>query len=131
MTKTILIADDNAVSRELLRVTLEPMGLNVVEASNGQEALDAIKGASPDLALVDIQMPVLDGYGVVEAVRGLDPRPGVFMIALTALARDSDRQRILAAGFDAYVAKPISVSGMRKLVTEILSGERQAAQAEN
>jgi two-component system cell cycle response regulator DivK len=119
---TILIADDNAASRELLRDTLEDVGALLIEASNGQEALEAILEFSPQVALLDIQMPLLDGFGVVERVRALEPPPAIHLIALTALAMESDRQRILAAGFDGYVAKPISVSGLRTLVTRVLSG---------
>jgi CheY-like chemotaxis protein len=129
--KIILIADDNPASRELLRDTLEPTGVHVIEASNGQEALSAIEESSPHIALLDIQMPILDGYGVVEAVRAEQPRRPIYLIALTALAMESDRRRILAAGFDAYVAKPISVSGLRNLVLQILSGEQQTPLAEN
>ena len=118
--KTILIADDNPVSRELLREALEPRGFNVIEAADGCEALRLIERDLPDLVLLDIQMPSLDGFAVLEAVRTGGRSPHLRLIALTALAMESDRQRILAAGFDGYVSKPISISEVRNQVEQLL-----------
>ena len=121
---TILIADDNPASRELLRDSLESIGLDIIEACNGEEALKAICEIRPPIALLDIQMPIIDGFGVVMALRALEAPPDTYLVALTALAMDTDRARILAAGFDQYMAKPISVSGIRTLVRDILAARR-------
>ncbi len=124
--KTVLIADDNLASRELLRDALEAPELRFLEASNGQEALKKIQTESPDLVLLDIQMPSLDGFEVLRAARELNPPSGAQFIALTAFAMESDRQRIRMAGFDGYASKPISVSDLRMQVKRMLSGEDNA-----
>ena len=128
--KTVLIADDNLASRELLKDALEASGLRLVEASDGREALNKIRTELPDLVLLDIQMPALDGFAVLRAARDLDPPSSARFIALTAFAMESDRQRIGQAGFDGYVAKPISISDVRKQVNRILSDEDKASRAE-
>lgn len=114
--KTILVADDNAVSRELVREALEGAGYRVVEAVDGGEALAKALEAPPDLALLDIRMPVLDGYQTVRAMRQ-DPRlTALPVIALTAFAMQGDREKALAAGFDGYLAKPIQIATLRSAV---------------
>ena len=128
--KTVLIADDDLASRELLRGALEASGFRLVEASDGREALDKIRTESPDLVLLDIQMPTLDGFAVLRAARSLDPPSCARFIALTAFAMDSDRQRIVKAGFDRHVAKPISISDVREQVKRMLSDEDKASRAE-
>lgn len=129
--KSVVIADDNAVGLELLgemlRDTLQPLGVEVIEASNGAEALEAIRKHSPFAALIDIQMPVLDGFGVIAGVRAGMSGGTPFMIALTALAMDSDRVRILAAGFDAYLAKPISIVAVRDMVKAVVARQNPPA----
>jgi CheY-like chemotaxis protein len=117
---TILIADDNPISRELVRELIAGPGRVILEASHGQEALERIAQAVPDLVLLDIQMPFLDGFGVFEEVRR-DPRlAGVRIVALTAYAMQGDRQRALALGFDDYITKPIDGTALRKRVEELL-----------
>ena len=108
----ILIAEDNPVSRELLREMLSVTPHQVVEARDGREALTKMAEFDPDVVLLDINMPVLDGLGVIHEIRG-DPRfsrrP---VMAITAFAMKEDRDRILAAGFDAYMSKPIEMSAL-------------------
>jgi two-component system cell cycle response regulator DivK len=128
--KTILIADDNLASRELLKEALESSGVRLLEASDGQEALDTIQAESPDLVLLDIQMPSLDGFAVLRAMRSWSPPSGAKVIGLTALAMESDRQRILEAGFDSYISKPISISHLRKRVEQWLYGDERTISAE-
>ncbi len=128
--KTVLIADDDLASRELLRYALETAGFRLLEASDGREALNKIRTESPELVLLDIQMPVLDGFAVLRAARALDPPSGARFIALTAFAMESDRQRIERAGFDGYVPKPISISDVRKQVNRMLSDGDKAGRAE-
>jgi len=129
--KTILIADDNPASRELLREALASSGARLVEAVDGRDALDKIQSESPDLALLDIQMPFLDGFAVLEAARSLDPPGRTLMIALTAFAMENDRQKIIEAGFNGYVSKPIKISDLRKQVNRLLfEGEDKVKSAE-
>ena len=118
--KRILVADDNPVSRELVREVLEAPGRSIVEAADGEEALEKIGKESPDLVLLDIQMPVLDGFGVIRRIR-LDPRTAALpVLALTAFAMKGDRARALAAGFDAYITKPIDAAALRQQVEQLL-----------
>ena len=129
--KTVLIADDNAASRELLQSALEPLGLRVIEAADGEEALTLIQRDSPDLILLDIQMPLLNGFAVLEAVRKERSYSGTRLIAITALAMESDRERILAAGFDSYISKPISISDLRNQLEQWLHEDERANCAES
>jgi len=104
----ILIAEDNAVNRELLRELLEMRGYAVVEACNGEEALRMIDETQPDLVLLDIGMPVLDGFAVARKIRE-NPRLGSLpVVAVTAYAMQGDREKILNSQFDGYLSKPVN-----------------------
>jgi len=118
--KTILIAEDNPVNRELLRELLEVRGYTVVEACNGQEALGIIDEVNPDILLVDIGMPVLDGYGFVRKFKENPKWAKVPVLAVTAYAMQGDRQKILDAGFDGYLSKPIDVTPLESELSRLL-----------
>ncbi len=120
--KRILVADDKASSRELLRTVLEHSGYEVFEAADGVEALDVARSIHPDLILLDLQMPRLDGFGTVRAMRLDESLKHVPIAALTASAMQSDRDRVLSAGFDAYVTKPVSLSVLRGELARLLAG---------
>jgi two-component system, cell cycle response regulator DivK len=121
MTRKVLVADDNNASRELIREVLEMSGYDVVEAADGQDAVTAARENAIDLALVDVQMPRLDGYGVLRELRA-DPRlRGVPVAALTAFAMQGDRERALEAGFDAYITKPVDIAALRQEIRKLLS----------
>jgi two-component system cell cycle response regulator DivK len=128
-TTRIVVADDDPVSRGLIRDVLEPQSYEVFEASNGEEALRMIAETRPDLVLLDIQMPVLDGYEVLKKLRS-DVRFCYTPVAfITALAMTSDRARALSIGSDAYITKPINVSALRAQVQTLLQlGERARKQ---
>jgi two-component system cell cycle response regulator DivK len=115
MTK-ILIAEDNAVNRELLRELLETRGYTVLEACDGQEALHMIDQAQPDILLLDIGMPVLDGFAVVRKIRENPLLAKLPVVAVTAYAMQDDREKILNSKFDGYLSKPINP---RLLVEEL------------
>jgi two-component system, cell cycle response regulator DivK len=118
--KRVLIADDNAVSRELIREILEHDHYEVIEAGDGGEALEKVREHSPDLALLDIQMPVMDGNAVIREIRA-DPRLAHLPVAaLTAYAMQGDRERALAAGFNSYITKPIEIQDLRAQVAKLL-----------
>ncbi|HET7348806.1 MAG TPA: response regulator [Acidobacteriaceae bacterium] len=116
----ILIADDRPSSRELLRVVLERAGYEVIEAQDGEAALEEIRARKPDLVLLDLQMPRLDGYGVLKAVRGDEHLAGLPVVALTASAMRGDRERILESGFTDYLAKPAGPDLLRDTVARLL-----------
>jgi two-component system cell cycle response regulator DivK len=118
--KRILIVEDKATSRELLRTVLEQQGYAVEEASDGEEALRKIREQPPDLVLLDLQIPARNGYDVVREVRN-DPRLQTMpIVAVTASAMQGDREKVLAAGFTAYIAKPVSLVQLRQEVNQIL-----------
>jgi CheY-like chemotaxis protein len=120
MPARILIADDYDDNRELLRLMLAADGYTIHEARNGREALDVARREVPDLALIDLSMPTLDGWGFLKELRedaGLNAIP---CVAVTAFAADQDRQRALAAGFDAYLSKPYRARDLLDLVRSLL-----------
>ncbi|MFZ0941982.1 MAG: response regulator [Candidatus Sulfotelmatobacter sp.] len=117
----ILIAEDNAMNRELLRELLEPSGYSVVEACNGQEALTMIGQSRPDLLLLDISMPVLDGYATVRKIRENPNLSKLPVIAITAYAMRGDREKILNSGFNGYLSKPVNARSLAEELDRHLS----------
>jgi CheY-like chemotaxis protein len=122
--RTLLIADDNRLSRELVRDVLTSPNCRVVEAANGQEVIDRLDAASPDLVLLDLEMPVKDGFAALAEIRNHPRFSDIPVIAVTAKAMLLDRDRIQAAGFDAYVTKPIDIAKLRQRVDELLRSSR-------
>jgi CheY-like chemotaxis protein len=118
--KKILVADDNAASRELIREVLEMSSYEVIEAEDGREAVRRVREAAPDLVLVDIQMPHLDGYGVLRELREDPGFSALPVVALTAFAMQSDRDRALDAGFDGYITKPVEIAALRQEIQKFL-----------
>lgn len=118
--KKLLVADDKATSRELIRSVLEDCGYAITEASDGIEALRYAREIEPDLIILDLHMPGVDGFGVLAELR----RDGRFaatpIMALTASAMQGDRERALAAGFDSYVSKPIPLPTLRAEVERLV-----------
>src|SRR6476646_3371780 len=118
--KKILIADDKATRRELLRTVLERQGYAITEAADGEEALQKALAETPDLILLDLQMPRRTGYEVLRELRK-DPRHAALpIIALTASAMQGDREKALAAGFTGYLAKPVALVHLREEVQRLL-----------
>ena len=118
---TVLIADDNAVSRELLREILEARGWGVTEARNGQEVLGRLSNEPPDLVLMDIGMPVIDGYATVREIRHSAQFNSIPVIAVTAYAMQGDREKILSSGFDGYLSKPVNAERLMEELERVLS----------
>jgi len=117
---TILVVDDNAVSRELLRFVLRPLGYAFLEAGSGAEALEKIAEARPDIVLLDLEMPPPDGYAVLRKVKQNPDWQDLRVVAVTAYAMQGDRDKALAAGFDGYITKPVNAVELREYVEEIL-----------
>ena len=121
--KKILVVDDNPVSRELIREVLEAPDLQILEAPDGRAALQAISDLGPDLVLMDIQMPVLDGFTVLRVLRE-NPRFGNLpVLAVTAFAMRGDREKALRAGFDEYITKPVEGAELEAMVRSFLGGQ--------
>lgn len=120
--RRILIADDRASSRELLRLVLDRAGYEVIEAEDGLEALERARTGNPDLILLDLQMPRLDGYGTLAELRREERFRTLPILALTASAMLGDREKILAAGFTDYLSKPAGPELLRETVARLLNG---------
>jgi CheY-like chemotaxis protein len=120
MTK-ILIADDKPTGRELVRTVLEGSGYVVFEASDGIEALKRAREIHPDLIILDLHMPGIDGFGVIEQLRQDAAFASTPIMALTASAMMGDRERATAAGFTGYVTKPIRLGLLRSEVERLLN----------
>jgi two-component system, sensor histidine kinase len=116
----ILVADDNELSRKLMSVLLTRQGHRVEVASNGLEALDAIKSQKFDIVFMDLQMPVMDGMEASRQVREWE-NEGVhtFIVALTADYFPEDGQKLFEAGMDNYLSKPFQVEHIQKLLRYI------------
>jgi CheY-like chemotaxis protein len=109
---TILIAEDNPVNRELLRELLEGRGYAVLEACDGQEALRVLEKTLPDMLLLDLNMPVMDGFATIRKIRDNPSFARLPVLAVTAYAMRGDREKILDAGFDGYLSKPIHAAAL-------------------
>ena len=126
MPASILIADDYDDNRELLRLMLQAAGYITREARNGRECVTAARQNPPDLVLVDLSMPELDGWGVLRELRADEKTRGLPCLAVTAFASDADRTRALEAGFNAYLAKPFRSKELLAAVEPLLAeGEKQ------
>jgi two-component system cell cycle response regulator DivK len=108
--KTALVAEDNPVNRELLRELLEMRGFSVLEAPDGEQTLKQIEQAKPDILLLDLNMPVLDGVETLKRIRQNPELASLPVLAVTAYAMRGDREKILSSGFNGYVSKPITPS---------------------
>jgi CheY-like chemotaxis protein len=124
--KKVLIAEDNAVNRELLRELLELRGYAVMEACNGMEALDQIAKTQPDILLLDLSMPVLDGFGTIEKIRNDPNFKSLPVLAVTAYAMHGDREKILTSGFNGYLSKPINPMALQQELERLLSNNRNS-----
>ena len=118
--KTILVAEDRDASRELARTLLEHSGYAVLEASNGIEAIQMAQTHVPDLVLCDLQMPVKNGFEVLNELRADERFKTMPIVALTASAMMGDKDRALMEGFTAYLTKPLSLSAIRRELARLL-----------
>jgi CheY-like chemotaxis protein len=127
----ILIAEDNAVNRELLRELLEIRGYTVEEACDGEEALRMVRQSQPDILLLDIGMPLLDGFGVVSKIRENPRLASLPVVAVTAYAMQGDRERILNSGFNGYLSKPVNASALAEELGRLLDKRENLDAASN
>lgn len=122
MTKetTILYVEDNVANRILVRRVLEVEGYNVIEAENAQQTFDIIENHHPNLILMDINMPDIDGYTLTGQLKKIPRLKGIPIIALTANVMKGDRERTLDAGCDGYIQKPIDVDSLPQQIAQHL-----------
>jgi two-component system cell cycle response regulator DivK len=108
-SKTVLLVEDDFMNMRLAQHVLESEGYNVVGATSGWEALNQIKNGLPDLILMDVQLPDIDGMTLVRIIRANEAAQETVILALTAYAMKGDREKILKTGCNDYIAKPINV----------------------
>ena len=120
MSRRILVVEDQADNRQILNDLLTSAGYEIVHAENGEEALAAAAAQRPDLILMDIQMPVMDGYGATRLIKADPALKAIPVIAVTSYALSGDEEKARTAGCDGYIAKPFSPRQMLAKVREIL-----------
>jgi two-component system, cell cycle response regulator DivK len=106
----ILVVEDNARNMRLFCDVLQASGYRTLEATTGEQAVELVFAHRPDLVLMDIQLPDIDGVEALGRVRADDGFATVPILALTAQAMEGDRERFLAAGFDGYLSKPVDIA---------------------
>jgi CheY-like chemotaxis protein len=116
VTKTILVAEDNVVNRELITEMLEAADYRVIQAFDGEDALTLLGMHQPDIVLLDLQMPRLDGRETVRRIRENPDWSDLTVIACTAYAMHGDREEILNCGFNGYISKPVSMPELMKVL---------------
>ena len=122
MAKKILVVDDEPNIVTSLKFLMERAGFEVTVARDGAEALAALEGEPPDLMLLDVMMPEFDGYEVCGRIRQDSAWDGTKIVMLTARGRESEKERGLELGADAYVTKPFSTRELVQQVKEMLEG---------
>jgi two-component system, cell cycle response regulator DivK len=122
----ILVVEDNDKNRKLVRDVLTAKGYRLLEAETGEEGLRLAHEQRPELVLMDIQLPGIDGIETLRRLRADAATATIPVVAVTASAMTQDRQKILAAGFDAYQSKPLSIRPFLELVREVLDRPKRA-----
>lgn len=117
----ILLAEDNPVDRKVMRTLLEKAGHTVFIAHNGKEALKMVKEVDPDLMVLDIIMPMVDGFEVCERVKGIPNLAGIPILVVTVLDDFDTRQQVKHQGLEGYIIKPFDPDKFIKKVNEIIS----------
>jgi two-component system, cell cycle response regulator DivK len=120
----ILVVEDNPLNMKLVRDVLTVSGYEVLAAPSGEEGVSMAQTCAPDLVLMDIQLPGMDGYEALRLLRQNPQLDGVPIVAVTAFAMREDRERAAREGFDGYLGKPISVRALMAQVSEFLSNGR-------
>ena len=118
--RRVLVVEDNPKNRKLVRDVLTHYGFEVVEATTGEEGVRLASEFAPDLVLMDLQLPGIDGTEALRRIRDSESTRSVPVVAVTAFAMDDDRERALASGFDGYVEKPLSMRALPQQVEEFL-----------
>lgn len=118
---TILVVEDNSLNAKLVRDVLQHAGYEVLEAETGEEGLRVARERRPDLVLMDLQLPGIDGTEALRRLRADESTRRIPVMAVTASAMAADRADAVRAGFDAFVEKPISVRALPDRVASLLS----------
>ena len=122
----ILLVEDNEMNRDMLSRRLERRGYEVVIAVDGQQGVDLAQSASPDLILMDMSLPVIDGWEATRQLKAMERMKEVPIIALTAHAMSGDREKALEAGCDDYDTKPIELPRLLGKIETLLGSKPPA-----
>ena len=120
MKKRVLLAEDHPETIELMQLELEVLGFEVVVAQNGLEAVEKATAESPDLIVMDMLMPKMNGFQAAASIRQSPKTKGIPILAATALARPGDREKCLESGCDGYIAKPFTHRQLGAAIERIL-----------
>lgn len=120
MSTRLLLVEDNDLNRDMLSRRLARAGFETVEAVDGEQALSMMREAQPALVLLDMNLPLLNGWQVCEQARQIDAIAGIPIIALTAHAMSEDRERALRAGCNDYATKPIDFPALLQKIERLL-----------
>ena len=123
---TILLVEDNERNRKLVRTILEFRGYEVIECEDGAPSLELARAHKPSLVLMDIQLPTMDGITALGRLRADPETASIPVVAVTASVTSGERDRVVAAGFNGYVSKPIDVSTFGEMVDKHVGGEVKA-----
>jgi len=126
---TVLVADDNADTRVVVRWMLERWGCRVLEAADGRQAFDVTVESRPDLVLMDLSMPGVDGFDAIRSIRGREEFARLPIIAVTAFDRADSRDGAEAAGCDFFISKPIDFNRLEVLVERLTKAARENTQS--
>jgi two-component system cell cycle response regulator DivK len=121
----VLIVEDNGKNMKLFRDVLQATGYETLEATTGTQAIELAAGHAPDLVLMDIRLPDIDGMEALSRLRADERTALIPVLALTAQAMDGDRERLLGAGFDGYISKPVNVVEFLGVVRQHCEGWRK------
>jgi len=118
---TVLVVEDNELSREALVRRLARSGYTVLEAADGAQAVQVAGSQCPDIILMDLDLPVMDGWQALKELRQQDHTGNIPVIALTAHAMVGDRERVLSAGFNGYETKPVEFGILKEKIEQMLA----------
>ncbi len=121
MTKTVLIVEDNPLNLKLMRDILEASGIRTLQTDDGHKVLDMARAEKPDLILMDVQLPEISGLDITRALKEDEDLRTIPVIGITALALRGDEEKVLDAGCDAYIPKPISVKTFLEEIKRFLN----------
>ena len=128
--KRILYVEDNVDNRMLVKRVLQAEGYEIIEAVDGMEGIEKARTERPDLILMDLNLPEMDGVEATTRIKSIEGLENIIVVALTARAMKGDREMSLIAGCDGYIAKPIDVDALPKQIEEFLKGKKETVKPE-
>ncbi len=121
MKKRVYLVEDNEKNMKLFKAVLNTMpDIEVIAETHGGRAFESLKSDTPDLIILDIQLPEMSGIDICKELRKLEKYKNIPIIAVTSFAMKGDKERILKAGFDTYIPKPININDFRKTVKNVI-----------